>query len=88
MAGEVGTNAFRFHTECLKNCTARSRASAALRVLNVPRLRRLPVFGFFLREYKRYLPLVSFRIIRPPTFNALDSIKCSRSKDHGALRRR
>src|SRR5262245_25897883 len=34
----------------LKYCTARSRASAARRVLNVPRLRRLPVFGFRLRE--------------------------------------
>src|SRR5687768_11713398 len=34
----------------LKNCTARSCFSAAARVRNVPRLRRLPVFGFFLRE--------------------------------------
>src|SRR6478672_3732475 len=30
----------------LKNCTARSCFSACSRVLNVPRLRRLPVFGF------------------------------------------
>src|SRR4029453_9110768 len=35
----------------LKYCTARSCASAARRVLNVPRLRRLPVFGSTLREY-------------------------------------
>ena len=34
----------------LKNWTARSCFSAAARVANVPRLRRLPVFGFFLRE--------------------------------------
>jgi hypothetical protein len=34
----------------LKNCTAFSCFSAAARVLNVPRLRRFPVFGFFVRE--------------------------------------
>jgi hypothetical protein len=34
----------------LKNWTARSCACAASRVLNVPRLRRFPVLGFFLRE--------------------------------------
>jgi hypothetical protein len=38
---------------CLKNCTAFSCFFAAARVLKVPRLRRLPVFGFFFREYKR-----------------------------------
>src|SRR5205814_92922 len=38
----------------LKNWTARSCFLAAARLLNVPRLRRLPVFGFFLREYRRY----------------------------------
>src|SRR5258708_4958314 len=47
----------------LKNCTARSCFSAACRLLNVPRFRRLPVFGFFLREYKRYWPDLSFLII-------------------------
>jgi S1-C subfamily serine protease len=31
--------------------------------LNVPRLLRLPVFGFFFREYSRYSPEASFRII-------------------------
>jgi hypothetical protein len=34
----------------LKYCTARSCCSAAARLLKVPRLRRLPVFGFGLRE--------------------------------------
>jgi len=47
----------------LKNCTARSCFSAAARLGNVPRLRRLPVLGFFLREYSRYLPLGSLRIM-------------------------
>jgi hypothetical protein len=37
----------------LKNCTAFSCFFAAARDLNVPRFRRFPVFGFFLREYKR-----------------------------------
>ena len=35
-------------------------------VEKVPRLRRFPVFGFFLREYKRYAPDFSLRIILPP----------------------
>src|SRR5580704_11190684 len=34
----------------LKYCTARSCFSAAARLSKVPRLRRRPVFGFFLRE--------------------------------------
>ena len=34
----------------LKYCTARSCFCAAARLAKVPRLRRLPVFGFFLRE--------------------------------------
>jgi hypothetical protein len=33
----------------------------------VPRLRRLPVFGFFLREYNRYSPDFSLRIILSAT---------------------
>ncbi len=45
------------------NWTARSCFSAAFRVENVPRLRRRPVFGFFLREYSRYLPDASLRIM-------------------------
>src|SRR3954467_14306932 len=47
----------------LKNCTARSCFSAAARVLNVPRFRRFPVFGFFFFEYNRYSPDLSFLII-------------------------
>ena len=34
----------------LKNCTARSCLRAAESVLKVPKLRRFPVLGFFLRE--------------------------------------
>lgn len=37
----------------LKYCTAFSCFLAAERVLNVPRFLRLPVFGFFFREYNR-----------------------------------
>src|SRR6185369_13910193 len=48
---------------CLKYWTARSWRSAAARVANVPRLRRLPVRAFFLREYSRYLPDGSLRIM-------------------------
>ena len=43
--------------------TARSCFSAAVRVENAPRLRRWPVFGFFLREYSRYLPDAGLRIM-------------------------
>jgi uncharacterized membrane protein YbhN (UPF0104 family) len=38
------------HPPRLKNWTARSCFSAAARLLNVPRFRRRPVFGFFFRE--------------------------------------
>src|SRR5205814_8812459 len=44
-------------------CTARSCFSAAPRESNVPRFRRLPVLGFSLREYSRYSPDFSLRII-------------------------
>jgi hypothetical protein len=47
----------------LKNCTARSCFSAAARVAKVPRLRRRPVRGSTFREYKRYWPDFSLRII-------------------------
>src|SRR5215813_10134870 len=47
----------------LKYCTAFSCFSAAARVPNVPRFFLLPVFGSFLREYKRYSPDLSFLII-------------------------
>lgn len=46
----------------LKYCTSRSCFSACCLVANVPRLRRFPS-SFFLREYKRYCPLLSFRIM-------------------------
>src|ERR1041384_1907392 len=42
----------------LKNCTAFSCFLALASDENVPRLRRLPVLGFFLREYRRYPDLV------------------------------
>lgn len=47
----------------LKNCTARSCFSAAARVANVPRLRRRPVRGSTFREYNRYWPDFSLRIM-------------------------
>src|SRR5437899_3262449 len=54
----------RSYSQCLlKYCTAFSCFSAAAFVLNVPRFLRLPVLGFFFREYKRYLPDSSFLIM-------------------------
>src|SRR5690349_21457151 len=50
-------------TRRLKNCTARSCRSAALRLLNVPRFRRRPVRGSFFFEYRRYSPVDSLRIM-------------------------
>src|ERR1041384_4593964 len=47
----------------LKYCPSRSCFSAAARLLKVPRFLRLPVLGFFLREYKRYPPDLSLLII-------------------------
>ena len=37
-----------------------------LRLPNVPRLRRFPVLAFFFREYRRYFPDFSFRIMLLP----------------------
>lgn len=37
---------------------------AAAAFLNVPKFRRFPGFGFFFREYNRYLPDLSFLIMR------------------------
>src|SRR5438128_9398278 len=51
------------HQWRLKNCTARSCCLAFSSDENVPKLRRLPVCGFFLREYSRYSPDLSLRII-------------------------
>src|SRR6266513_2246770 len=50
----------------LKYCTAFSCFFAAAFVSNVPRFLRLPVFGFFFREYNRYLPFLSLRITPLP----------------------
>jgi hypothetical protein len=47
----------------LKYWISRSCFLAAASDPNVPRLRRLPVFGFFLREYNRYSPDFNLRII-------------------------
>ncbi len=49
----------------LKNWMARSCFSAAARVANVPRFRRFPVRGSIFREYNRYSPDLSLRIISP-----------------------
>jgi len=46
----------------LKNCTARSCCLAVSSVENVPRLRRFPEASF-LREYRRYCPDLSLRIM-------------------------
>src|SRR5450755_3791456 len=47
----------------LKYWTSRSCFAAAVRVEKVPRLRRRPVLGFFFREYRRYCPDGSLRMI-------------------------
>jgi hypothetical protein len=43
---------------------------AAVFVLNVPRFLRFSVFGFFFREYSRYLPDFSFLIMGIPLHGA------------------
>jgi hypothetical protein len=48
----------------LKNCTARSCFSAADLEEKVPKFLRFPVLAFFFREYKRYSPDFSLRIMR------------------------
>jgi hypothetical protein len=48
----------------LKYCTARSCFCAAARDEKVPRFFRFPVFASFLREYKRYSPDCSLRIMQ------------------------
>src|SRR6185369_2304077 len=55
----------------LKYSTSRSCFSAAARVLNVPRFRRLPVAGLILREYSLYPPELSLRIIGRPSSPSL-----------------
>lgn len=52
-----------FLTQCrLKYWTSRSCCFAFSSESKVPRLRRFPVEGSVLREYKRYWPDLSFRI--------------------------
>jgi hypothetical protein len=53
----------RLNYPLLKNWTARSCFLAAARDENVPRFLRLPVFAFFFREYRRYSPDFSLRIM-------------------------
>jgi hypothetical protein len=72
---EVAEGRRQFHPCRLKNWTARSCFSAAARVANVPRLRRLLVLGFGLREYNRYLPDWSFLIMM---FKRSDSLRAHR----------
>src|SRR5207237_10573816 len=63
-AADAAGRGFRLsHPRCLKNCTARSWAWAASLVENVPRFRLFPVFGSFFREYRRYPPDFSLRIL-------------------------
>jgi hypothetical protein len=47
----------------LKYWTSRSCCFAFSKLENVPRLRRFPVDSSFLREYRRYSPDLSLRII-------------------------
>src|SRR4051794_23640044 len=65
----------RHHLARLKYCTARSWFSAAARVAKVPRFRRRPLRGFFFREYKRYWPDLSLRIMVSVLLGAL--VRCS-----------
>src|SRR5436305_5781645 len=70
----------------LKYCTAFSCFFAAAFVLKVPRFLRLPVFGFFLREYSRYLPDFSFLIIADECYlNAGADVKSSLCRLASAL---
>jgi hypothetical protein len=61
--GEIGKRPA--YPRLLKCCTARSCRSADSRVGNVPRFRRFPVLGSCFREYSRYFPSDSFRIMAP-----------------------
>ena len=55
---------YEMASQCrLKYWTARSWALAFASDENVPRLRRLPVLGFFFREYRRNSPDFSLRIM-------------------------
>lgn len=59
----------------LKYCTSRSCFSALARVEKVPRFLRLPVVGSGLREYNRYSPDFSLRIMSAPHIAQLRGAK-------------
>jgi|HubBroStandDraft_2_1064218.scaffolds.fasta_scaffold56096_2 hypothetical protein len=67
----------------LKYCTARSCFCAAARDENVPRFFLFPVFASFLREYKRYSPDCSLRIIEKRMLCLYRSV--GKEKDAGQL---
>ena len=69
----------------MKYCAAFSCFFAAAFVLNVPRFRRLPVFGFFLREYTRYLPDFSFLIMSPSNIRRPSGPRAPTKKSSGPL---
>src|SRR5438552_175227 len=71
------------HPPCLKNCTARSCCMAWARLENVPRLRRRPVRGFFLRENNRYFPDESLRIMVRHLAKEKSEIRDQRSEVRG-----
>ena len=60
----LSTDAVILYPRFLKNQISCSCLRAAARVGKVPKFLRLPVFGFILREYSRYFPDASLRIIR------------------------
>ena len=66
----------------LKNCTARSCFSAAALEENVPRLRRRRVRGSTFREYRRYWPDWSLRIIGTSTSTSSACVPGHVSESH------
>src|SRR6266480_6787702 len=70
---------------------ARSCFFAAAFVLNVLRFLRLPVFGFFFREYSRYFSALSFLIMIPSSIrrqNGLRAFNCTATSRRFKTRRR
>ena len=70
----------------LKYWTARSCFLAAASGLNVPRFRRLPVVGPFFREYRRYWPEASFRIMCKGECNRRSGFAYPTERDRRGLR--
>jgi hypothetical protein len=64
LAGGISIYSARRAHPRLRYCTARSCFCAAAREANVPRFLRFPVFAFFFREYSRYSPDCSLRIMK------------------------